>query len=69
MADEGPVMFPVSWSPAKLAKLSENVAELQAEIDASIGTKANQVVKFHWEKGRFTVTFADGQTYTVMTDV
>jgi hypothetical protein len=61
-------MFPVTWTPEKLAKLSQFQADLQAQIDASIGTNANQIVKFHWEKGRFTVTFADGETYTEMRD-
>jgi hypothetical protein len=61
-------MFPVPWTPERLAKLSQFQADLQAQIDASIGTQAHDPVKFKWTDGRFEVTFRDGNTYTEMRD-
>lgn len=62
------IALPLSWSPERLARLSKFQADLQTQIDIGIGTSKHDPVKFHWSKGRFTVTFRDGDTYTEMND-
>ena len=62
------VMFPTSWDPARLARLQKFQEDLQAQIDAGIGTAAHDPVKFKWSKGRFEVTYRDGQSFAEMTD-
>ena len=61
-------MFPTSWDPERLARLQKFSDDLQAQADAAIGTSAHDPVKFKWSKGRFEVTFRDGQTYVEMRD-
>ncbi len=62
-------MFPTSWDPERLARLQKFQDDLNAQAaDAAIGTSAHDPVKFKWSKGRFEVTFRDGQTYVEMRD-
>lgn len=61
-----PEVLPLPWTPERLARLSKFQTDLQAEIDAGIGTSKHDPVKFHWIKDRFEVTYRDGQTYTEM---
>ncbi len=57
------VQFPVPWNERRKPPGMMYTGEALARMMASV-----PVVKMHWRKGRFTVTYADGHTFTRLAD-
>jgi hypothetical protein len=62
-----PVMFPVAWDKLQRRKPPGMMYTGEA-LDRLKALDGARVVKMHWRKGRFTVTYSDGHTYTRMED-
>lgn len=70
MADEGgAVQFPVSWSHKPASALGHEVSWLGERGRIYPNLPPETVVKMHWRKSRFTVTYADGSRWCCIKDL
>jgi hypothetical protein len=64
--ENGAVHFPVSWSPAVAG---HEVSWLGRQEPVYPNLPPETVVKMHWRKSRYTVTYADGSRWCCIKDL
>jgi len=67
--ENGAVHFPVSWSSRSPAEVGHEVSWLGERDRVYPNLPPETVVKMHWQKSRYTVTYADGSRWCCIKDL